>query len=117
MWSKHANNQLFSFVSAMLIASGEREKQWPDYVIQDYLIYYAYKHIPGIVEMLEQSNTIPCNKRNELANIMNNEFNEGKYRELTKDDFVFKLSFRTNWKTETKNGKETFYGKCLKNII
>lgn len=117
MWSKHANNQLFSFVSAMLIAIGEHEKQWPDYVIQDYLIYYAYKNLPEIANMLEQSKGIPCYKRNELATIMNNEFNDDKYRELTKKDFVFKLSFRTNWETETKDGKETFYGKCLKNII
>jgi hypothetical protein len=58
MWSKHANNQLFSFVSAMLIAIGEREKQWPDYVIQDYLIYYAYKNLPGIANMLEESKNI-----------------------------------------------------------
>lgn len=117
MWSKHTNNQLFSFVSAMLIAIGEREKQWPDYVIQDYLIYYAYKHIPGIIDMLEESKTIPCNKRNELAIIMDEEFNEDKYRELTKDDFVFKLSFRTKWEKCNENGNETFYGRCLKNII
>lgn len=117
MWSKHANNQLFSFVSEMLIAIGEREKQWPDYVIQDYLIYYAYKNIPGVIEMLEQSKTIPCNNRNELAKVMNNEFNEDKYKELTKDDFVFKLSFRTKWKRCIDNGNETFYGRCLKNII
>ena len=117
MWSKHANNQLFSFVSAMLIAIGEREKQWPDYVIQDYLIYYAYKNLPGIANMLEESKAIPCYKRNKLANIMNNEFNEDKYRELTKEDFVFKLRFRTNWNKTTKDSKQTFYGRILENII
>ena len=117
MWSRSANNILYSFVSEMLIAIAEREKQWPDYVIQDYLIYYAYKNLPGIANMLEESKAIPCYKRNELANIMNNEFNEDKYRELTKEDFVFKLSFRTSWETETKDGKETFYGRILENII
>lgn len=117
MWSKSANNRLFAFVSEMLISIAERERQWPDYVIQDYLIYYAYKNLPEIANMLEKSKAIPCYKRNELANIMNNEFNEDKYRELTKDDFVFKLSFRTNWKRKTKDGKQTFYGKILENII
>lgn len=117
MWSKSANNRLFAFVSEMLISIAEREKQWPDYVIQDYLIYYAYKNLPGIANMLEESKAIPCYKRNELANIMNNEFNEDKYKELTKEDFVFKLSFRTNWKRKTKDGKQTFYGKILENII
>lgn len=117
MWSRSANNILYSFVSEMLIAIAEREKQWPDYVIQDYLIYYAYKNIPGVIEMLEQSKTIPCNNRNELAKVMNNEFNEDKYKELTKEDFVFKLSYRTKWRTVTDNGEETFYGRILKNII
>ncbi len=117
MWSRNKNNKLFSFVSEMMISIAEREKQWPDYVIQDYLIYYAYKNIPGIMEMLEQSKTIPCNKRNELANIMNNEFNEGEYRELTKNDFVFKLSFRTKWEKKTEKGEQTFYGRILEGTI
>lgn len=117
MWSKHVNNPLFSFVSETLMAIAEHEKQWPDYVIQDYLIYYAYKNIPGVIEMLEQSKTIPCNNRNELAKLMDNEFNEYKYQELTKDDFVFKLSFRANWNKTTKDGDETFYGRILKDII
>ena len=117
MWSKGTNNRLFSFVSKMLIAIGEREKQWPDYVIQDYLIYYAYKHLPGIANMLEESKTIPCYKRNELANIMDTKFNEKIYKELIQEDFVFKLSYRTKWRTVTDNGEETFYGRTLKNII
>ena len=117
MWSKHANNILYSFVSEILIAVAEREKQWPDYVIQDYFIYYAYNNIPGVKEMLEQSKTISCNNRNELANIMNNEFNTNQYKELTKADFVFKLSYRTKWHMTTKEGKQTFYGRILKDFI
>lgn len=117
MWSRSTNNRLFAFVSEMLISIAEREKQWPDYVIQDYLIYYAYRHLSGIANMLEQRKTIPCNKRNELANIMNNEFKEDKYKELTKEDIVFKLSYRTKWKEYTDNGENTFYGRILKNII
>lgn len=117
MWSKSTKNNLFSFVSEMLIAIAEREKQWPDYVIQDYLIYYAYKNLPGIANMLEESKTIPCYKRNELANIMDTEFSYDKYQELITNNFVFKLSFRTNWKKETKDGKQTFYGRILENII
>lgn len=117
MWSNSTNNKLFAFVSEMLISIAEGEKQWPDYVIQDYLIYFAYRNLPEIADMLEQSKTISCNKRNELATIMNNEFNDDKYRELTKEDFVFKLSFRANWSKTTKEGKQTFYGRILENII
>ena len=117
MWNRKANNVLYSFVSEMLIAVAEREKQWPDYVIQDYFMYYAYKNTPGVKEMLEQSETIPCNNRNELANIMNNEFNTIQYKKLIKENFVFKLSFRANWNKTTKDGKQTFYGRILENII
>ena len=117
MWSKGTNNRVFAFVSEMLIAIAEREKQWPDYVIQDYLMFYAYKNISGVKEMLEQSRTIVCNKRNELAQIMNEAYDENKYRELTKDDFVFKLSYRAKWLEVTKNGKETYYGRILRDII
>lgn len=117
MWSRSANNILYSFVSEMLIAIAKHEKQWPDYVIQDYLIYYAYNNLSEIANMLEEIKTIPCNNRNELAKVMNNEFNEDKYKELTKEDFVFKLSYRTKWRTVTDYGEETFYGRILKNII
>lgn len=117
MWSRETNNILYSFVSEMLIAIAEREKQWPDYVIQDYFIHYAYKNITGVEELLEESKTIICNKRNEFANMMNNEFNITEYKELTKEDFVFKLSFRANWDKTTKEGKQTFYGRILENTI
>ncbi len=117
MWSRNTNNILYSFVSEMLIAIAEREKQWPDYVIQDYLIHYACRNIVGVRELLEQSKTISCYKRNEFANIMNNEFKTTQYTELTKEDFVFKLSFRTNWKKQTKKGKQTFYGRIMENTI
>ena len=117
MWSKSEENRLFAFVSEMLISIAELEKQWPDYVIQDYLIYYAYKNLPGIAKMLEESKTIPCNNRNKLATIMNEPYNEDRYIELIKDDFVFKLSFRANWQKTTKDGTDTFYGRILKDVI
>lgn len=117
MWSRNINSILFSFVSEMLISIAEREKVWPDYVIQDYLIYYAYKYLPAVAEMFEQSTSIPCDKRNMLATVMNNKFNENVYAELTKSDFFFKLSFRTKWKKETEDYKQTFYGRILEDII
>lgn len=113
MWSKSADNRLFAFVSEMLISIAEREKQWPDYVIQDYLIYYAYKNIPGIEEMLAQSVAIPCRNRNKLAEMMNDKFDEKRYKELIENDFVFKLSYRAKWKEQTIDNQQTFYGKIL----
>ena len=117
MWSKDCNNKLYSFVSRMLTEIALKEIQWPDYVIQDYLIYYAARNIQGVKEMLEQSSTVPCKKRNELATIMNDPFDKNIYNKLIEKDFVFKLSFRANWKNQTKEGKQTFYGRILENTI
>ena len=101
----------------MMISIAEREKQWPDYVIQDYLIYYAYKNLPEVEEMLAQSTAIPCRNRNKLAEMMNDKFDEKIYKELIDNDFVFKLSYRAKWKKETAEGAQTFYGRILNGVI
>ena len=119
LWSKNSHNPLYSFVSEMLIAFAEKENVWPDYVIQDYLIHYASKHFPVVDAMMNEMKlcSITCDKRNALATIMNEEYNEEKYQELTKDNYFFKLSFRAKWHERTTEGKPTFYGRILKNII
>ena len=118
LWSKNSGNPLYSFVSEMLIAFAKDEEVWPDYVIQDYLIYYASKHFPVVDTMMNEMkhSDIPCDKRNALATIMNEEYNEKKYLELTKNNYFFKLSFRTKCHERTTEGKPTFYGRLICNI-
>ncbi len=118
LWSKNSGNPLYSFVSEMLIAFAKDEEVWPDYVIQDYLIYYASKHFPVVDAMMNEMKLcgILCDKRNALATIMNEEYNEERYQELTKDNYFFKLSFRTKWYEKTTMGKPTFYGRLICNI-
>lgn len=110
MFSSEKNNIMFSFVSDMLQAIAEKSKAWPDYVIQDYLIYYAYRFLPEVGEQLQQAATWSCAKRNFLATIMNQEFKCAEYDELCSSDYFFKLSFRSVWKTQTRDGKMTYYG-------
>jgi hypothetical protein len=97
----------------MLTNIAIHEKQWPDYVIQDYLIYYAAQNSPEIDAMFKQMRMFPCKRRNELASIMNDEYNEEMYKELIKEDYFFKLSFRANWKENTESGEPTFYGTLI----
>lgn len=118
-WSlgtREENNLLFSFVSEMLQAIAEREKCWPDYVIQDYLIYYACRTFTSIRQAMENQ-PIESKKRNELANMMNHPYDGDIYRKLVSTDFVFKLSFRSQWNKEISDGKQTFYGRILSDII
>lgn len=117
MWSKYPKNKLFLFVSAMLQAIGEREEFWPDYVIQDYLIYYACKNFPDVRVAMEKMQGFSGERRNELATLMNESFNMNYYKRLLSYDFVFKLSYRSSWKVRTSLGDETFYGRILRDII
>lgn len=116
LWSKKSGNKLFLFISSMLQAIGEREKCWPDYVIQDYLIYYACRNFSDIRKSMREIQGFSGKKRNEFASIMNDPFDINRYTELTKNDFVFKLSFRSPWKEYTDDGKQTFYGYILSKI-
>lgn len=117
LWSSNSGNKLFSFVSSMLQAIGEREQCWPDYVIQDYLIYYACRFFPDVQESMKRMQGISGAKRNDLANLMNQPFDINQYKDLVSSDIVFKLSYRSQWKTKTSSGEETFYRRILNGII
>lgn len=116
LWAKDKNYLLFSFVSEMLQKIAEQEKSTPDYVIIDYLIYYACRNFPSVAKDMENCRTLPCDHRNDLASMMNRPYDEDAYRRLTASDFVFKLSFRTSW-TPCIDGRRTFYGKILSDVI
>lgn len=117
LWANQPGIQLFSFVSSMLQAIGERENCWPDYVIQDYLIHYACRNLPETRLKLENCQSYTGAKRNDFATIMNEKFDSEVYKIMIKSDFVFKLSFRSQWKVKTETGYLTFYGRILEGII
>ena len=52
-------------------------------------------------------------KRGQLHFMLNKPWNQQEYEELTKDNWVFKLSYKTIWK-EMYNGQPTFYAKLMK---
>lgn len=113
LWGREPNYLLFGFVSEMLKAIAVREDYWPDYVIQDYLIYYACRRFPSVCKDMDEVKRIPCVHRNDLASVMDKPYNEETYNHLIATDFVFKLSFRTQWQEKTPQGEQTFYGKLI----
>lgn len=117
MWSNQKNYVIFAFVADMLIEITKKEKIIPDYVTIDYLIYLAIRKFPETHEDLEKAREIQCNKRHLMALMMNEAYDENKYKELIKDNFIFKLSFRAKWHMTTKEDKQTFYGRILENFI
>lgn len=119
-WCLFANcvhYQLFDFVSEMLQAIAVNENYWPDYVIQDYLIYYACIHFPMVKNDMDNCQLYESKYRNHLANLMNMPYDEKIYKDLIKSDFVFKLSFRSPWMKQTSDGRMTFYGRILDGCI
>ena len=115
-WAMLANKSghpLFKFVSQMMQATAIKESYWPDYVLQDFLIYYACRRFPQIGEAMTTCNEIEFKNRGTLASLMNSPYNEDEYKKLNTTDYIFKLSYRTLWQVTTPNNHTTYYGKLI----
>lgn len=117
MWSNCRNYILYSFVADMLIEIAKKENRIPDYVTIDYLIYLGVRLLPEVEIDFEKAKEITSKNRHELAKRMNKAFDKDEYDELIRDNFIFKLSFRTKWEKKTEKGEQTFYGRILEDII
>ena len=113
MYAAKKNMQLFAFVSRMLCAVATDKKVFPDYVFMDYLIDYACRNFKESQRVISSCQGLMGEKRNALAEIMNEPYDEQKLKTLTERDMFFKLSYRTPWSIFTPSGKETFYGKII----
>ena len=51
--------------------------------------------------------------RNKLHFLLNNLWNEQEYDKLCKDNWVFKLSYKSVWDQKTITGEDTYYGKLI----
>ena len=95
----------------MLTAVCVKEKIWPTYLFVDYLLDFAYKHLPATKAAMDatpQNNT----RRYMLFALMNKPYNEKEYSELITNNFLFKLSYKANYK-QTCDGQETYYAKLI----
>lgn len=115
LWSNSKNLPLFGFTSEIMKEIALSDKVWPDYVFQDFLYFFAIQNLSGIESVFKENSKIKCNKRNELATIMNQPFIQSKYQELCKNDFVFKLSYRTKYNHKNTNNNLTFYEIFINN--
>lgn len=80
-----------------------------DYLLIDYIIVLADKHIKGIHYLL---NDLPVNNlnRDELVSIFNNKFDQKEYLNIVMSDtYIYKLSWREKFNEETLEGFETLY--------
>ena len=105
------NNPLFVFTRDFFFTFYSKNSNIPFYLLIDYLYDYAYRNIPEIKQMVD---AIPENnvKRGQLHFMLNKPWNQQEYEQLVKNNWVFKLSYKTKWKT-TCNGQPTFYAKLV----
>lgn len=116
LWSRQSENPFFVFVSKMLQSIAINETIWPDYVIQDYLYFYACRKSYQIQEWMKLINIHNPNK-DKLALLMANEFDAQEYSKLIENEVFFKLRYRKKWPVQTETGKETFCGRILRTTI
>ena len=115
-WSMgaHKRNQLlFCFIRDMLFEHAKQIECLIDYLLIDYLLFFAYNEFDECRKMIDD---VPENnlKRNELWALMNQKYDENRYNEITKDTWLFKLSYKTELNEKTVDGEDTFYGKMIK---
>ncbi|MFI3319827.1 MAG: capsular polysaccharide synthesis protein [Rikenellaceae bacterium] len=116
MWSNSRNYKLFSFVSDMLQALAIKESYWVDYVIQDYLIYYACRNFSDVG--YDASNmTIHNEHCIDLVGLLNSPFDQKVYNKLLATDVIFKLRYRVYCTSKTADGQQTFYGRITSGVI
>lgn len=111
MGTAFVRNPLFVFVRDFFFSFYSTNSNIPFYLFIDYLYDYAWRKIPEVRQMLD---AVPENnvKRGQLHFILNKPWNQQEYEQLVKNNWVFKLSYKTKWKT-TCNGQPTFYAKLV----
>ena len=109
------NNKLFCFMRDVFYAVCKSYKSWPFYLFLDYCYDFAYRNFPEIKAMIDAN---PENNihRNDLHFMLNKQFNEKEYENLCSKNWLFKLSYKTSWKSFTTNGAQTYYGRLIENL-
>ncbi len=83
-----------------------------DYFLIDYLILLAYEEIQSVREMIDHC---PPSQPElySMEILLNEAYDDIKWKRLTKETCFFKLSYKHIFKNETKDGKKTWYAKIM----
>ena len=106
------NHILFTFLRDILLEYEKNNSVFADYLLIDYFIYVAYCQFPEVKKDIDNifDNNIDFGW---LFHVMNKKFNpEEAKKMLIGDTIAFKLSYKINWKKQTK-GKTTYFGKFM----
>ena len=105
-------NPLFRFVRDCYFQHWKEEERQIDYFLFDYIIWLAYETVPCIRAMIDR---VPYNNPHILSiqRVLGQKFDERVYRELTRDTYLHKLTWKTPFTAVTEGNEKTFYGYLL----
>ncbi len=105
--------KVFAVIRDYFLEYWKKENYLVDYLLTDYLIVLAQRHAPWIAEAFNkiQPNNPQCD---ELFKILDQQYNEKQWGELSANTDLFKLTWKQDFPVE-HDGEKTFYG-MLKGI-
>ncbi len=111
----YAGQPLFQFTRDAFLEWWKLHDDIPDYVLIDYLIMVGYRHFLRIRELVDQ---VPNNNVGvfEMYKVLNQEYTPELYRELTKDNWIHKLTYKMELNKVTAEGRDTLYGFLMKDV-
>lgn len=107
----HAGNVLCKAVLDLLIEYWRVKDVLIDYELFDYFIYLAYENIPACKAMIDNLN-LNNPDLYALAKLLNSEFNQDKFDDITSRTQFFKLTHKQKF-NKLINDNKTFYAHIL----
>ena len=103
------DNLMIKFILEMLLSYWKNENIAIDYFFLDDIIAIGYKNFDEFKKMIDD---VPINNTNtdKLQGKLDLPYNESEWNELTKEDYIFK----TTYKKEYKNSDGTYYNHLKK---
>jgi len=102
---------IFEYLRDILHAYWKDHDDQIDYLLFDYTIALGYDNIPMMKNEIEN---VPCSsmEKFELEKILNDEYSENKFKKFYTETY-HKLTWKKNFKTVSKNNRQTVYGHLL----
>ena len=110
--TSQVNSNLFCFIRDLFYRYAKQENYWIDYLLLDALIYLASIDIPIpkiVISELPENNL----ERNTLHFLLNKEYDDAKFKKITQNTWLFKLTYKQNFSLFTSNGKPTLYNHLI----
>ena len=106
------NRWVFATIRDFFLNYWKENNMLVDYLLIDYMIVLVQRKDLRIAELFAD---IPPNNAgcDELVKILNKPYDEAIWNEMTKETYLFKLSWKQNYVMEA-DGRETFYAKLIK---